>query len=60
MCLHYKQTLITIARQYMIEKLAFSLGRNDEEPNSELAQKLAKTKNLKGIKEIIDGLNNQK
>ena len=44
----------------MIEKLAFSLGRNDEEPNIELAQKLAKTKNLKGIKEIIDGLNNQK
>ena len=42
----------------MIEKLAFSLGRNDEEPNIELAKELAKTKNKKGIKEIIDGLNN--
>jgi len=44
----------------MIEKLAFSLGRNDEEPNIELAKDLAKTKNKKGIKEIVDGLNNPK
>jgi hypothetical protein len=44
----------------MIEKLAYSLGRNDEEPNIELAKQLAKTKNKKGIKEIIDGLNNPK
>jgi len=44
----------------VIEKLAFSLGRNDEEPNIELAKELAKTKNKKGIKEIIDGLNNTK
>jgi hypothetical protein len=44
----------------MIEKLAYSVGRNDEEPNIELAKELAKTKNKKGIKEIIDGLNNPK
>jgi hypothetical protein len=42
----------------MIHKLACSLGRNDEEPNIALAQELVKTKNKKGIKEIIDGLNN--
>jgi len=44
----------------MIEKLAYSLGRNDEEPNIELAKSLAKTKNKKGIKEIVDGLKNTK
>ena len=44
----------------MIEKLAYSLGRNDEEPNIELAKELAKTKNNKGIKEIVDGLSNPK
>ena len=44
----------------MLEKLAYSLGRNDEEPNIELARELAKTKNKKGIKEIVDGLGNQK
>ena len=43
----------------MLEKLAYSLGRNDEEPNIELANELVKTKNKKGIKEIIEGLNNQ-
>ena len=44
----------------MIEKLAYSLGRNDETPNIELANELAKTKNKNGIKEIVDGLNNSK
>jgi hypothetical protein len=44
----------------MIEKLAFLLGRNDEEPNIELAKELVKAKNKKGIKEIVDGLNNPK
>jgi len=44
----------------MIEKLAYSLGRSDEEPNIELAKELVKTKNKKGIKEIVDGLNNSK
>ena len=42
----------------MIEKLAYSLGRNDEEPNIALAKELAKTKNKKGIKEIVEGLSN--
>ena len=44
----------------MIEKLAYSLGRNDEEPNMELAKELAKTENKKGIREIVSGLNNSK
>jgi hypothetical protein len=44
----------------MLEKLAYSLGRNDEEPNIELAKELAKTKDKKGIKEIVDGLHNPK
>jgi hypothetical protein len=44
----------------MLEKLAYSLGRNDEEPNIELARELSKTENKKGIKEIVDGLNNPK
>jgi hypothetical protein len=44
----------------MIHKLAYSLGRNDEEPNIALAQELVKTKNKKGIKEIVEGLNNSK
>ena len=47
-------------KEIMIEKLSFSLGRNDEEPNIELAKELTKTKNKKGIKEIVDGLNNPK
>jgi len=42
----------------MIEKLAYSLGRNDEEPNIELALELIKTKNTNGINEIVDGINN--
>ena len=44
----------------MIEKLAYSLGRNDEAPNTELAQDLAAAKNKKAIKEIVSGLNNPK
>jgi hypothetical protein len=44
----------------MLEKLAYSLGYNDEEPNNELAKELVKTKNKKGIKEIVSGLNNPK
>ena len=44
----------------MIEKLAYSLGRNDEEPNMELARELSKDKNKKGIREIAEGLNNPK
>ncbi|MNI29431.1 hypothetical protein D3C73_832470 [compost metagenome] len=41
----------------MIEKLACSLGRNDEEPNIELATMLCKNSDTEGIREIVDGLN---
>ena len=44
----------------MLEKLAFSMGRKDEETNIALAKELADTKNKKGIKIIVDGLNNPK
>ncbi len=44
----------------MIEKIAYNLGRNDEEPNVNLAIELCETKNLDGIKEIINGLKNGK
>lgn len=43
----------------MIEKIAYSLGRNDEKPNIDLALELIKTNNTKGIKEIVDGLNDK-
>jgi len=43
----------------VIEKLAFSLGRNDEAPNIELAKKLAASKNKKDIDEIADGLDSK-
>ena len=49
-----------ITEEIMLGKLAYSLGRNDEEPNIELAKELANTKNKKGIKEIVDGLYNPK
>jgi len=42
-----------------IEKVAFNLGRNDEEPNINLANELSNSKNRKGIKEIVDGLYNE-
>ena len=45
--------------QRYFEKLAYSLGRNDEQPNIDLAKELAETKNKKGIKEIVDGLNDR-
>ncbi|MCL2129414.1 MAG: hypothetical protein FWH35_03570 [Treponema sp.] len=44
----------------MLEKLAYSLGRNDEDLNIALAKELAKAKNKKGIKEMVDGLKNPK
>lgn len=40
----------------MIEKLACSLGRNDEEPNIELAHMLCEENSLLGIKEIMKGM----
>lgn len=41
----------------MIEKLACSLGRNDEVPNIELAVCLCNSSDKKGIAEIVDGFN---
>jgi len=40
----------------MIELLACRLGRNDEVPNIELAEKLCKSSDKKGVREIMDGL----
>lgn len=42
----------------IIEKLASSLGRNDEVPNQELAKELCRTKNANSIKELVDCLFN--
>ena len=44
----------------MIEKISYNLGRNDEEPNIKLAVELCNTKDIEGIKEIVDGLKNNK
>lgn len=44
----------------MIEKIAFNLGRNDEKPNIDLAIELINSKDLDGIKEIVDRLKNKK
>lgn len=41
----------------MIEKLACSLGRNDEKPNIELAVNLCNCSDKKAISKIVDGLN---
>jgi hypothetical protein len=43
----------------VIELLACKLGRNDEEPNIELAEKLCNNKNKKGICEIAEGFKSQ-
>jgi len=40
----------------MIELLACRLGRNDEVPNIELAEKLCTSMDKKGVREIADGL----
>jgi hypothetical protein len=40
----------------MIGKLAYSLGRNDEGPNIELAEELVRSADKKGIDEIVKGL----
>ena len=44
----------------MIEKVACNLGRNDEEPNIELAILLCDRKDTEGIKEIVQGLSDKK
>jgi len=41
----------------MMEQLACRIGRNDEEPNIELAVQLCDTHNSEGIKEIVSGMN---
>jgi len=43
----------------MIDKLAFSLGHNDEIPNIELAILLCETEDKKGIEEVVNGLNSK-
>ena len=43
----------------MIERVAYHLGKNDEEPNIALAIQLCETKDSEGIKEIIAGLKNK-
>lgn len=40
----------------VVNLLASRLGRNDEEPNIELAQRLASEENLAGIQDIIENL----
>jgi len=40
----------------MIERLASQMGRNDEEPNIELAELLCQTEDQGGIREIVDGM----
>jgi hypothetical protein len=40
----------------MIELLACRLGRNDETPNIELAQKLCDSMDKKGLHELVEGL----
>lgn len=43
----------------MIEKIAYHLGRNDEEPNITLGEQLGETEDRTGIAEIVDGLHNK-
>ena len=42
----------------VIDKLACSLGRNDEIPNQELAKELCRTKDSESIKELVQCLFN--
>ncbi|MDD3137522.1 MAG: hypothetical protein PHX08_00935, partial [Lachnospiraceae bacterium] len=39
-----------------IENVASNLGKNDEQPNIELAERLSKNENPVEIKEIVEGL----
>jgi fructose-1,6-bisphosphatase len=43
----------------MIEKTAYFLGRNDEEPNIALALELYETNNMDGVREIVQGLSDK-
>lgn len=44
----------------MIERIAFYMGRNDEEPNIDLAILLSSERDIRGIEEIITGLKDKK
>ena len=44
----------------MLDEIAYSLGRNDEEPNINLAIKLCEKEDKNGIKDIVLGLKNKK
>ncbi|WP_317899950.1 hypothetical protein [Aurantibacillus circumpalustris] len=43
----------------VMNKLASSLGRRDEVPNQELANKIIASKNSQSVKELIENLNNK-
>jgi len=43
----------------VLNRLAHSLGRRDEVPNQELAKAVAKKKDKKAVKELIDNLSNK-
>ena len=51
----FKYISITYWEDIMIEKLACSLGRNDEGPNIALAVYLCNCSDKKAIAEIVDG-----
>jgi len=44
----------------MIEKIAYYLGQNSDEPNIRLAEELVKKNDVNGIAEIAQGLDNEK
>ncbi len=44
----------------ILNKIASALGRNDEQPNVELAEQLVNTRDKEGIAEIVVGLNMDK
>jgi hypothetical protein len=43
----------------VLNKLASALGRRDEKPNQELAAALAKKKDTKAVKELVENLSNK-
>lgn len=43
----------------IIDQLASSLGRRDEVPNQELAEKIAAAKDKKAVKDLVDNLANK-
>lgn len=43
----------------VLAKLASALGRRDEEPNIELAKKIASGNDKKAVKELVENLNNK-